>query len=374
MLVILLSGYLPRLPVRPKNLHNRPNLHPHPATSSLAVETTALSSSTVPIHFVRSLLHGLAVCPEQGLTYLQRAGIAPELLEEGSARVTTEQFAGLYRLLARELDDETPGMFGRPLRGGTLKFLCLSMLESSHLLAALYRFTQFFRLILDDLAFELESRDAWVRIALIPRNPATAGNFFAQEMMLKLVHGIASWLVGRKMPLARIDFTYARPAYGSEYVFLYPGPAYFEQPLTALYFESQQLRSPIRQDKRSLSQFLARAPADWMFVSFAERIVSHRVREYLEKHLDQVSGIDEVARALHFSVRTLARRLGEEGTRFQAIKDELRRDVAIQRLILTRTPIALIGNELGFDDPTTFYRAFKKWTGSPPGVYRRGIR
>ena len=329
------------------------------------------SSTTVPIQFIRNLLSGIPLAAQQREAYFHRVGIAPELLEESSARVTTDQFASLYRLLAREIDDETPGMFSRPLRGGTLKFLCLSMLESANLIAALYRYTQFFRLVLDDLAFELDNKDKLIRIALIPKTVETANNFFAQEMMLKLVHGIASWLSGRKMPLARVDFTYSRPAHVSEYVFLYPGPAYFDQPLTALYFESSQLQTPIRQDKHSLSGFLARAPADWMFVSFAERIVSHRVREYLEKRLDQTSGIAEVAKALHFSLRTLSRRLGEEGTSFQAIKDELRRDVAIQRLTKTRMPVALIGNQIGFDDPTTFHRAFKKWTGSAPGAYRR---
>lgn len=332
------------------------------------------SATTVPIDFIQILLGGLSLSAERRIQYIRQIGISPDLLETSSARVTTDQFAGLYRLLAREMDDETPGMFSRPLRGGVLKFLCLSMLESVNLLTALYRFTQFFRLVLDDLGFELANKENLVQIALIPKTSAVSQNYFAQEMMLKLVHGIASWLAGRKIPLARVDFTYSRPAHVSEYVFLYPGPAYFEQALTALYFEASQLQTPIRQDKHSLTEFLARAPADWMFVSFAERIVSHRVREYLEKRLDQATTIQSVATALHFSLRTLSRRLGQEGTSFQAIKDELRRDVAIQRLTKTKLPVAVIASQIGFDDPTTFHRAFKKWTGSSPRVYRRGTR
>jgi hypothetical protein len=49
-----------------------------------------------------------------------------------------------------------PGMFSRPSRNGTLKFLCLSLLDALKLEVALHRFGQFFHLILDD--FEIISR------------------------------------------------------------------------------------------------------------------------------------------------------------------------------------------------------------------------
>lgn len=301
---------------------------------------------------------------------VERSGIAPALLEESSSRVTAEQFSTLYRLVARALDDELPGMFSRPARGGALKLLCLSMLDSASLKIALYRLSRFLRVILDDFSVELSQRGDLVCVALVPAESTPVIKVFAQEVMLKLIHGITSWLAGRKMPLARVDLSYSRPEHASVYGFLYPGPACFDQAQTALHFESRDLDSPIRQSKKTLTDFLKRAPADWLFVSFAERIVSHHVRENLEKHLDRPTTIEDVAKALHYSVRTLSRRLDAEGATFQAIKDELRRDVAIQRLTKTDIPIAFIGAEVGFDDPTTFHRAFKKWTGSTPGAYR----
>lgn len=327
------------------------------------------TSTTVPISFVRDLL---AAMPDRERRHalVERAGIAPALLEEGSARVTTDQFSTLYRLLARELDDEMPGMFSRPVRGGALKLLCLSMLDSANLRIALYRLSRFFHLVFDDIGVELSESDDRVCVALVPRQSAGAIRVFSLEVVLKVIHGVISWLAGRKMPLARVDLGYPRPERASVYVFLYPGPACFDQARTALHFEARDLDSPVRQSKKTLTDFLRRAPADWLFVSFAERIVSHQVREYLEKHLDRPTTIADVAKALHLSVRTLSRRLDAEGASFQAVKDELRRDVAIQRLTKTTTPIAVIGAEIGFDDPTAFHRAFKKWTGSTPGAYR----
>lgn len=326
-------------------------------------------ASTVPIRFVRALLGGPALENARQERLLQASGIPPRLLDEDGARVTTEQFAALYQSLARELDDELPGMFARPARAGTFKFLCLSVLEARNLRTALYRFTRFFHLFLDEIGFEMSRQGELTRVALVPRLAAQP-NTFAQEILLRLVHGVISWLAGRKMPLARVDLAFPRPAHAADYGALYPGPAFFDQPVTALHFDDAQLDAPIRQDQKSLAEFMKRAPGDWLFNSFPERLVSHGVREYLHAHLDTPTGIEDAARALHVSVRTLSRRLRYEETRFQAIKDELRRDLAIERLTKTDTPIARIGAELGFNDPTAFHRAFKAWTGSTPGAYR----
>ncbi|HVQ26648.1 MAG TPA: AraC family transcriptional regulator, partial [Planctomycetota bacterium] len=67
---------------------------------------------------------------------------------------------------------------------------------------------------------------------------------------------------------------------------------------------------------------------------------------------------------------TLRRRLEAEGSSYQGVKDELRRDVAIHQLCTTRLGIAEIGHLLGFQDPSAFHRAFKKWCGVQPGEYR----
>lgn len=328
------------------------------------------NANTVPISFVLSLLSGPNLDPARQSRLLMAAGIAPSLLQAGTSRVTTEQFATLYQVLALELDDELPGMFSRPVRAGAFKFLCLSLMESVSLQTAMFRLTRFFHLVLDDFAIELSRDDGLVRMALVPQNPSAIGNTFGQEIMLKLIHGMASWLTGHRMTLARVDCAYPRPKHASEYGFLYPGPAHFDQPLSALYFEPQQLNSPIRQNKKSLATFLSRAPGDWLFVSFEERRLSQRVREFLAPRLHLPLAASEVAEALHLSLRTLTRHLAAEQATFQGLKDELRRDAAIQRLTKTDDSIAAIALAVGFEDPNTFHRAFRKWTGSTPGAYR----
>jgi AraC-like DNA-binding protein len=99
-------------------------------------------------------------------------------------------------------------------------------------------------------------------------------------------------------------------------------------------------------------------------------MVCHRVWRYIADCLPMPPSIDAVAHQLHYSVRTLCRRLEAEGTTFQGIKDEVRRDIAIQRLTQSEDAIAAIAYDVGFDNPTAFHRAFRHWTGSTPAAYR----
>lgn len=328
--------------------------------------------TTVPIDFVRQLLDSSNLSEHAGRACLAHAGIPTDLLGSQQARATTDQFTAFYRLVVARVEDESPGMFSRPLPPGTLKFLSLSTVQAPTLVIALHRFAQFFRLVLDDLRFEVVSQPDRISVVLRPQTDAVRAQRFTQEVMLKLVHGITSWLAGQKVPLARVDLAFEPPPYATDYVYLYPGPAHFDQAETSITFDRHWLEAPVRQHAGTIRAFLSRAPADWMFTSFAERLVSHRVREHLESRLASSIKLEEVANALLMSTRTLARRLDQERTSFQVIKDELRRDVAVQLLAQTSLPPAEIGARTGFEDPTTFYRAFKRWTGCSPSVYRQG--
>ena len=326
-------------------------------------------SATVPISVVNGFLSGAD--PAAMARLAECSGIAPELLAEPAARVTQEQFSTLYRLLAKELDDEMPGIFSRPLRNGTLKYLCLSLLDAPRLEVALRRFGQFFHLILDDFRMESRREDSAGIVELADSACGPAASMLGRELMLKLVHGVASWLIRQRIPLLAVELPDARPALASDHLYLFPGPVHFDRQHTRLVFDAALLDLPVRQRKPDLEKFLARAPEDWIFVSFAEEMTCHRVRQHVADCLPASPTIDEVAQALHHSVRTLCRRLSAEGTTFQAIKDEVRRDIAIRRLTRSEDAIAAIAFDVGFDNPTAFHRAFRHWTGSTPNAYRR---
>lgn len=81
--------------------------------------------------------------------------------------------------------------------------------------------------------------------------------------------------------------------------------------------------------------------------------------------------LTSVARAMAVHPRTLQRRLEADGTSYSEVVDELRRRRALRLVTETAMPLARIAGELGYREPATFTRAFRRWTGQAPSTYRR---
>jgi AraC-like DNA-binding protein len=77
-----------------------------------------------------------------------------------------------------------------------------------------------------------------------------------------------------------------------------------------------------------------------------------------------------VASRLGMSLRTLKRRLAAEGTTLQAIRDEVRANAACQLLRYTGKPVGEIAMILGYADSSAFTRAFRRWRGVAPALWR----
>jgi AraC-like DNA-binding protein len=83
-----------------------------------------------------------------------------------------------------------------------------------------------------------------------------------------------------------------------------------------------------------------------------------------------VTPVGPMARALALSTRTLQRRLGELGTSYGDVLDDLRRDLARIRLEQRDLSVAAAARQLGYSDSRAFIRAFRRWTGATPGAYQ----
>jgi AraC-like DNA-binding protein len=80
--------------------------------------------------------------------------------------------------------------------------------------------------------------------------------------------------------------------------------------------------------------------------------------------------LQQIARRLHMSPKTLHRRLDDEGTSFRRVLTEVRRELAARHLTEDQLAISEIAFLLGFSEPSAFHRAFRRWTGHAPLAFR----
>ena len=149
----------------------------------------------------------------------------------------------------------------------------------------------------------------------------------------------------------------------------------FERPNTAIAFEAGYLDLPVQQNERSIKEFLRTAPESILLKYKNGSSLSARVRRRLRQfEPGEVPDFEDLAGELNLAPATMRRRLHEEGTSYQSIKDQLRRDLAIGYLSHTDRSVMEIALELGFSERSAFHRAFRKWTGASPGEFRRTLQ
>lgn len=330
------------------------------------------SPATIPVIFVHGMLSGVAARGEPVAPYLQHAGIGPELLQEPGARVTAEQYVALFRSLTDGRDDTMLGLLSRPLRRGSLALIVRAAASAPNLDVAMRRASQAFNLLQDDVRIEPVSEAGLSGWALRLTDPQRHWPHFLHEILLRVFWRLLAWAGGGRLPAARFDFAFSAPPYVGAYAAVFPADLRFDCRDSALWFVRDALRVPVRRDETAVREFLSQSQAQVILPQADGETVSTRVRTLLQDTQPQWPGLAECAQALHLSPATLQRHLAREGISFQALKDALRRDLAIHRLHTRRVSVASLASELGFADSASFQRAFKKWTGSAPGPYRRG--
>ena len=327
---------------------------------------------TIPVAFVNGMLAGVQALDEPWATFLDEAGISPELLAQAGARITAAQYVALFRVLIERRQDECLGFLSRPLKPGSFALVARSTLGAPDLGTAIRRLSKTFWLLQDDLVLEPQRDGESVALAVRFNNPGAARHDFLHVLVLRVFWRLIAWLAGGRLPVTRFDFAFDTSPNLASYGVIFPAQLEFGRQQTAFWFDAEWLQCPMLRDETALRAFIADAQANIVAPGRGDGIYSARVRRHLQKSMPAWPDLGSTADALHLSSSTLQRRLTVEGASFQIIKDDLRRDMAIARLSSGTVSLGELAHEMGFAETGAFQRAFKVWTGSAPGAYRRG--
>ena len=336
------------------------------------------TKATVSMGFVSGMLAGMQRRGQDYRPLLQESGID---LAEPASRVPIAAYATLYNRATRQLHDEGFALFSQPMPPGSFEFLCRGVLSAPTLAEALHRASRFLKLVLPDMAVSVRRQQGRAELVIaetrrLAEQPDDPGRVFAFEWLLRLLHGLACWLAGRGLGLDSVVFPYRRPAHAADYPLIFTEDSRFAPTVPGgmgtlvASFNANLLDLPVRRDEAALNAFLDGAPGKITTLYRRDREMVIRVRDLLRGALPATLSLDDIAARLHLSPRSLHRRLAEEGSSFRAIKEALRRVLALARIAKSGDSIARIASDLGYADTSTFYRAFVEWTGMGPSHYR----
>lgn len=206
------------------------------------------------------------------------------------------------------------------------------------------------------------------------RVPDDVRRFLVERDVAAMYTVLGDLLGGERLPLQRIGFRFAEPSGLDEYRDLYGITPVFGTTEAFFTFAPAQLNRSLPQANSNTWAMCQAQCRDLVARRRLRTGIAHDVRDKLIRLGGAPAGIDEVARELNMSTRTLRRRLTDGGTSYRALLDEVREALAEEMLVTTPMSVSDIAISLGYAEASTFIYAFKRWTGTTPAAYQRDRR
>jgi AraC-like DNA-binding protein len=334
--------------------------------------STLKAPRTLSAAYARVVLsHVLQARPEM------RASLSPaqlQYLDESDplARCTLQAWHEMLDLAehvlgGRDVVPEVAEQF-KPWHAGLLGFTLMTCSSVNELSALLARFHH----LLNDV-FSVECGVLDERFFLRLRAASHEKSHRLARFSLTVWAQRLRTLTGRHDLKLDVSFSGPAPCDLAPYRRIFGGVVRFDQDADTMWGEAACLNMPIvSRDTASHGVLQGQAQAQLAQLSRGEDRFADKLRRLIGERLE--SGkvtLEDIAQALDMAPRTLQRRLVEAGLNFRVMVDELRQAQAEHLLRGTRMPLAELASSLGFSDHASFNRAFKRWTGSSPGAFRR---
>jgi AraC-like DNA-binding protein len=300
---------------------------------------------------------------------LRHAGIPRSRFQATRAKLTVREFFAFWRSLEAVGGSRDLGLrIGTRAEPHQLDVASLAAIHSDDLRDALAKFARYKRLVCGE-AVSVETVGGEARIGFHwlhvddPLPMMLVDTTFASLVTLA-AHGIGTKVTPIRVELARRrgDEQLLREAFGC--------PIHFDAPLDHLVIDAALLARPFVTRNADVVAMLVPSLESALAES-ASRSIADDVRAALSRRMTgERPSVEKIAHELRLSPRTLQRRLGELGTSYQELLDDVRRDASRRLLASTDLDAGEIAFLLGFEELNSFSRAFHGWEGATPMRWR----
>lgn len=285
--------------------------------------------------------------------------LPPELFARFSAHIGEQLGTQIFHLRAAEL--AMPGSFDLPEVILRCAPTVREQLQSSATLARLF--------FSSAVQFKLEGELA--TLILSCPEPSSEAAMVLETFITRLLT-ILRQTTGLPVRPRELTLQTGPQPWHTELERIVGAPVRYRQRANELVFDAAWLRESTRTGDPRMFRTLTRVAGELIERLPVVEQFSQRVRQAILQALpDHDPSVDQVAHRLCMSSRTLQRRLSQEHTSYQRVLDRVRLELSIEYIAMSHMPLAEAALKLGFSDLTSFHRAFKRWTGTPPAEFRR---
>ncbi|MCB9564479.1 MAG: AraC family transcriptional regulator [Kofleriaceae bacterium] len=306
----------------------------------------------------------------------RETGFDPTLAGDPDARIDFAVEEALWATAARLTGDDAFGLHAaEALRPGAFDVLDYAVRTAPTVRAALDRVARYNRLEHDVATFTIgDAGDPEVvRIEHRLAGVGVVQHRHSAEMTMASLVVVAAQISGAPVVARAVELRHAAPASTAEHVRVLGVEPRFDAATNAVELAREVLDRPCPAADPVLARVIERH-AEALLAARPDPAArtSQRVRALLAQLLgEQDASLGAVAARLRLSERSLQRRLADEGLTFDAVLDDLRRELALRYLADPRIAIAEVAYLLAYSETSAFHRAFKRWTGATPAEARR---
>ncbi|HEY2930018.1 AraC family transcriptional regulator [Piscinibacter sp.] len=330
-----------------------------------------MSERTSSAAWVKGVAEALAGAGLDARALCAEAGIDLDALADSGARCPSEKVSLLWqRAAARSRDPAIALMTPQVSRPANFEVVGYAMMSSQSLHAALERLVRYLRILSDAATIILSERGGECRLDLHLFGGTLPIPGQRYEFDLLTLLNFCRWIVGRELRPLGVEFAHPALADVQRYREAFQCPVRFDAPSNSLLFARADLALPLPTANPMLAELHDRFAGE-RIERLENASTSVKGREQILRRLpDGEPKREEIAKDLCMSERTLQRRLLEEGTSFQQLLDDTRRELAGHYLGQHKLSFAQAAYLLGFSDQGNFTRACKRWFEMTPGQYR----
>ena len=326
---------------------------------------------TVPNHFVPSLVSfalRLGVAPEP---LFARVGHRLEAARKDGTQFSVREVEQLFEALCDEVRDPSLALsLGREFDAERLGLVGLLLSTSSTPRVSFAALSEFKALIHPLLDLTVEERDERTYLRYLASDGSPIGDkpYYA-ELLFSTLHHASALFCGEPTQPLYVAFRHRAPSYLRAYEQTFRCTLRFEQPVDELCYGDRFLDQPWR--GASESHHTLRAEAEKKLAGVEPPLIRQVKRLVQARMREPDLTLEEVARALAVSSRSLQRSLQLAGTSFRELRDHVRHQRACQLLADPSVTTESAAAELGYRDRSNFVRAFERWSGQSPSRYRK---